>query len=386
LSNPSTSVRIPKFGPLLSFVALVQENAMSRPELPHASRERLRRLKHALRDAGLAAYLATGPVEVSYLSNFGGDDSFLFRYGEDAATDCPHLATRLRKRSLVDEVVRLAKRRGTPVAVNPDQVTLSLRRQLVQHLGAGGLKELPNIVTEMRACKDATEIAAIEQALAITEAAYGDFLKRIRLGLTETRLAAELEYAMRCHGAAGAAFPTICAIGPNASRPHARPGNRRLAADTPLLIDFGVLWGGYRCDLTRMVFLARIRPEVRRAYEAVLEAQEAAIAVAGPGVRAVDVDSAARDVLTCYGYGKAFGHGTGHGLGREVHEAPTVSQRAGDTVLQPGMVVTVEPGVYIPGRFGIRIEDDVLITRTGRRVLSHLPKKLDDVQLTGHRR
>lgn len=367
---------------------------MNNARLLAASQNRLAALRQELRKAGAAAYLATDAVEVAYLSNFGGNDSYLFvpargrptlitdfRYAEDAAADSPHVALRLRKESLVADVVRLAKRLSGPLAFNPDSLTCATRKRLAEQLGAVGLKELPGLVTRLRMRKDATEVAAITRALAITQAAYADFLKRLRVGMTETRLAAELEYAFRCHGADGPAYPTICAIGPNASRPHARPGSRRLQSESLLLIDFGAMVGGYCCDLTRMVFLARIRPEVKRAYQAVLEAQLAAIAVAAPGVRAVDVDAAARNVLTHYGYGQAFGHGTGHGFGREVHEPPAVSPKAADLVLEPGMIITIEPGVYLPGRFGIRIEDDLLITAAGNRVLSSLPKALDNVLL-----
>ena len=378
-----------------------------------ASRDRLRRLRRALRERHLAAYLATSPVEVAYLSNFGGDDAYLwvpsrgkavlltdFRYAEDAAQDCPHVRAVRRKDSLSAEVASLASDLDGPLAFDPRDLSVAGRRALARQLRAGrgraprrrrgtpgptALKQLPGLVTRMRAAKDDVEVTAIRRALRIAETAYADFLRRIRLGMTETRLAAKLEYCLRCHGADGPAFPTICAVGPNASRPHARPGNRRLSALTPLLVDFGALVRGYRCDLTRMVFPPRIPPGVRRAYEAVLAAQAAAIAVAGPGVRAVDVDAAARKFLESEGYGKAFGHGTGHGIGREVHEAPGVSPKSGKQVLVPGMVITVEPGVYLPGRFGIRVEDDVLITGKGRRVLSRLPKRFDAVRLTGRR-
>ena len=367
---------------------------MSKLHLRQASHDRLRRLQRKLREVALGAYLADSPVEVGYLSNFGGQDSWLlvpargratlltdFRYAEDAEADCPHLKVRLRKQSLVREAVRLARRRSGPLGFNPDTATVTLRRSLSQLLGAGGLKPLSNVVTEMRLCKDATEVRAVQAALRIAERAWQEFMRRLRVGMTEIQLAAELEYAMRRCGAEGPAFETICAVGPNASRPHARPGKRRLTPSSPLLVDFGVALAGYRCDLTRMVFGTRIRPEVRRAYEAVLAAQRAAIRAAGPGIRAVDVDSAAREVLVDYGYRKTFGHGTGHGLGREVHEAPSVSPRSGDLLLEPGMLITIEPGVYVPKRFGIRIEDDVLITGKGRRVLSRLPKLLDQVRL-----
>jgi len=371
---------------------------MMRKTLVAASRERLRRLQRCLRRKRLAAYLATAQAEVTYLSNFRGEDSYLvvpargratlvtdFRYAQDAAAECPHLRRVLRRDSLVAEAVRSLRRRRRPLGFNPAVLPVSVRRQLSRLLGAGGLRQLPEVVSRMRAVKDAAEVAAIERALRIAERAYADFLKRLRPGMTESRLVAELEYALRCHGSEGSAFATICAVGPSAARPHARPGARRLTAAAPLLVDFGAVADGYRCDLTRMIFLARIRPEVERAYRAVLEAQAAAIAAAGPGARAVDVDAAARSVLERCGYGKAFGHGTGHGLGLETHEAPSVSPKAGALALRPGMIITIEPGIYLPGKFGIRIEDDVLITGKGRRVLSRLRKQVDEVRLPARR-
>ena len=376
--------------------------------LVSASQDRLRRLRRALRQRGLAGYVATSGVEVSYLSGFGGDDSYLwipargkavlvtdFRYAEDAFRDCPHVRRRVRKGPLAAEVARLVQGQGGPLALNPNAVTVHQRRGLARALSAASrrgrrtasvrLKDLPDVVARMRMCKDPTEVRAIRRAVRIAETAYEDFLGRLRLGMTEARLAAELEYCLRRRGSEGTSFPTICAVGANASRPHHRPGARRLSRRTPLLVDFGAVAGGYTSDLTRMVFVTRIARDVRRAYEAVLEAQEAAIAVAAPGVAAAAVDAAARNVLSRHGYAKAFGHGTGHGIGRQVHEAPIVSQMAGDTTLEPGMVITVEPGVYVPHRFGIRIEDDVLITAKGCEVLSRLPRQIDAVRLTGVR-
>lgn len=376
----------------------VEDTHLAAPRLIDASRCRLKRLAATLRDRSLGAYLATDPIEVAYLSNFGGDDSWLLvgargratlitdsRYAEDAAADCPHLAVVVRKDSLIDEVARRASRSCMPVAVSPDHVTIRLRRLLGRRLGAGGLKALSDVVRRMRMVKDDVEIRAVSRALRITERSYGDFLARIRGGMTERQLAAELEYCFRLHGADGVAFSTICAAGPNASRPHHRPGNRRWKATEPLLVDFGARVAGYTCDLTRMVLPSRIRLDVRRAYEAVLAAQEAAIAASGPGVLAVDVDAAARAVLRDHGLDKAFGHGTGHGFGREVHEGPALSPKSGKLRLEPGMIITVEPGAYVPGRFGIRIEDDVLITEKGVRVLSRLPKRIDNLRPVGGR-
>ncbi len=371
---------------------MVTRKASIKPK--HPSDARLVSLQRSLRQRNLGSYLAVEPNEVRYLSGFGGEDSWLyvpargkttlltdFRFAEDAAADCPKVRAILRKKGLAEELARLRKPDQPPLAFNPDHVTVSLRRSLTRWLGAGALKPLPDAVGHLRLFKDADEIACIQRALDAAETAFQAFLHQVEPGMTEVELAAELEYLMRRHGSEGPAFPTICAVGPAASKPHARPGNRKLGRRDLLLVDFGATFRGYRCDLTRVVITGRIPPEIRRAYLAVLEAQLAAIDAAAPGVLAATVDAAARDILTRHGYGKAFGHGTGHGLGLETHEAPAVSPRAEKTVLQPGMVITIEPGVYLPEQFGIRIEDDVLITGDGCRVLSRLPKDLDSAAL-----
>ncbi|MCX5685757.1 MAG: M24 family metallopeptidase, partial [Planctomycetota bacterium] len=187
------------------------------------------------------------------------------------------------------------------------------------------------------------------------------------------RIAAELEHLMRLEGAEAAAFPTICAINAAAAMPHARPSGTRLKSGSVLLIDFGARVGGYVSDLTRVLFVGRIRPQVRSVYAVVHEAQAAAIAAARPSAPLREVHAAARGPIDDAGFGDNFQHGTGHGIGREVHEAPNFAQQSKGR-LGVGMVVTVEPGIYLRGQFGIRIEDDVLITPDGPVVLSQLEK------------
>lgn len=354
------------------------------------SKNRIREIQSVLKERNLDSYLAVGETEVRYLSNFGGEDAWLyipaagkstlitdFRFAEDVRADSPHLRHILRSRGLVDELARLRKSILT-IAFDPDQVTVALRHRLAKALGAANLKPLPGLVSGLRAIKSENEVRLINRALRIAEKAYAEFVANVTPGMSEIELAAELEYRMRRCGSQGNAFPTISAVGPNASKPHARPGSRRLPARSGLLLtDFGATFGGYRCDLTRVLLLGRIPPEIGRAYNAVLKAQLAAIDAVRDGVKSSQVDAAARDTLTEMGYGELFGHGTGHGLGLQTHEAPAVSPRAGSTVLRSGMVITIEPGVYLPGGFGIRIEDDVLVTDNGCRVLSRLPKTLD---------
>ncbi len=201
--------------------------------------------------------------------------------------------------------------------------------------------------------------------------------KTIRVGQTELEMAARLEYEMKSRGASAPAFPTICAEGANGAQPHAQPGRRKVKRGSAILFDWGARLGGYCSDLTRMVFVGSVPPKFREIYGIVLEAQLAAIAEIRPGRRMCDIDAVARKVVEDAGYGPQYNHGLGHGLGLDVHEAPSLSWRSKEK-LEPGMVVTAEPGIYLPGVGGVRIEDDVLLTRTGCRVLSRLGKTLKD--------
>jgi len=198
----------------------------------------------------------------------------------------------------------------------------------------------------------------------------------VREGRTERAVAADIEEAMRAAGFSRPAFETIVASGPNSALPHARPTDRRIESGEPTVLDFGGVYDGYCVDLTRTVQLGAISQALGRLYHAVRAAQEAAIRAVRPGVAASTIDAAARSVLDGYGLGKAFGHGTGHGLGLEVHEEPRIARavaRQPDPLVEPGMVFTIEPGAYVPGVGGVRIEDDVLVTEDGCEVLTKPP-------------
>jgi Xaa-Pro aminopeptidase len=231
--------------------------------------------------------------------------------------------------------------------------------------------------------KDAGELRAIRQAVRIAEEAFGRLVAggvKALAGKTERRIAADLEYLMRRCGADAAAFPTVVAGGANGSRPHHLPGDRRVRRGEPVLLDFGVRRGGYHSDLTRVVFLGRIPRKLGEAYEIVRRAQQAGIRAVGPGVSCRSPDVVARGIIEQAGYGQAFLHGLGHGLGLEVHEGPTLGAKATGR-LRAGMVVTVEPGIYLPGVGGIRIEDDVVVTAAGRRRISTLPTEIEAMLL-----
>jgi len=228
---------------------------------------------------------------------------------------------------------------------------------------------------ELRLHKTPEEIACIRRAQAIAEKAFGHILGILKPGMTEREIALALDYAMLRGGAQALSFETIAVAGENGSKPHGVPGGRPLHTGDLLTLDFGAVAGGYHSDMTRTVARGEPRQEQRKIYGIVLEAQRAALDTLGPGVPCKDIDAAARAVIEAAGYGEHFRHGTGHGVGLEVHEAPNLSRKSKD-VLAPGMVVTVEPGIYLPGRCGVRIEDMVLITETGYENLTKADKSL----------
>lgn len=237
-------------------------------------------------------------------------------------------------------------------------------------------EEVDKTILQLRRVKDEEEIGHIRDAQAITDKSFSEMLDVIKAGMTERQVAAELEYRLKKNGADGLAFATIAVAGPNSSMPHGVPGDRPLQAGDFLTLDFGAASAGYCSDMTRTVAIGHVTEEMEKVYNLVLEAQLASIAKIAPGVPCVEVDAAARDLIYGAGYEGCFGHGTGHSLGLEIHEDPRFSTTAGEAVCQPGIVMSVEPGVYLSGRFGCRIEDIALITDTGCEVLTHSPKEL----------
>jgi Xaa-Pro aminopeptidase len=239
------------------------------------------------------------------------------------------------------------------------------------------LRSTEQVVEQARIVKDAFEIARLRESAArltgVAEAAFAAACE----GRAERDVAGVIEAAMRAAGYERPAFDTIVASGPHAALPHHRAGTRRLTSGDLVVLDFGGVLDGYCCDLTRTVAIGRPTENARRVYDAVQEAQQAAMDVARPGVPATAVDAAAREVLEHRGLGRAFGHGTGHGLGLEVHEEPRITRPRTDvpaTTLAPGMVFTIEPGAYLAGWGGVRIEDDVLVTETGCEVLTSVTR------------
>lgn len=238
------------------------------------------------------------------------------------------------------------------------------------------LLELKDKINKLREVKDEKEIIYIEKAEEIGDKAFYHMIEYIRPGMTEKQVALELEYTMKSLGASGLSFDTIAASGENSSLPHAVPTDRILCEGDLLTMDFGCIFEGYCSDMTRTVFIGKsISEEKKLVYDTVLKAQLAALSMMKPGAKCSDVDAVARNIIADAGYGEYFGHGLGHSVGLFIHEEPRCSRKC-DTILKPGMTMTCEPGIYLPGKFGVRIEDLVVITEGGHINLSKSPKEL----------
>ncbi|MBB6431092.1 M24 family metallopeptidase [Algisphaera agarilytica] len=365
---------------------------MSKSKPTETLDSRLRKLRGRLRDAGHDALLVTNPVDTRYLTGFVGDDSWTLvpakrgqpivlsdnRFEEQIKQEAPHVKAVMRKQSLADELAKLADRRNLQrIAVQCGHLTLAQYDAIGKKVGKRRLQAFEDGLLEQRAVKTDDEVRLIRKAGKIQQEAFIELLDFIEPGQRESEVAAFLEYRMRALGADGVSFPSIVAADANAALPHAIPGNRKLKKGGIVLIDWGAKYKGYCSDMTRVIGLGGMKPKMREIYQVCLESQLAGIDAIRPGVKLTDVDAAARKVIDDAGYGDFFGHGLGHGIGLDIHEAPRLSPLAGPGVLEPGHVVTVEPGIYLPGVGGVRIEDDVLVTARGKQVLTDLPKSLE---------
>jgi Xaa-Pro aminopeptidase len=367
-------------------------------DYPALRRERLIR---QLTEEGIDALMVSNPVNVTYLTGFTGDSTVLLlrrdglllvsdsRYTGQLAEECPGLPLHIRSttQKLPDAVAEALKKFGIrSVGFESSAVTvaeLELLRQLTPSLDWKGGAER---VERLRMVKDASELAQIRTAIDVAERVFMAFRSLLRPEDTEKDLCHAIEHYARRAGGSGTAFPPIVAVGERAALPHAPPTNRTVSSGELLLIDWGVSAPLYKSDLTRVLVNSKTSTFSRTAsaataklhevYSVVLQAQEAALRTVRPGVSTRAIDAAARAVISEAGYGECFGHGLGHGLGLQIHEAPWLRPNA-DTLVEPGTVFTLEPGIYLPGWGGVRIEDDVLVTPDGVERLTHLPRDLE---------
>jgi Xaa-Pro aminopeptidase len=358
-------------------------------------------VRDAMKELKLDGLLLTTPADLSYLTNFTGDDSIGlitekefhlvtdFRYKEQAEIEAGWLKMSMRDGKMADALAKVliatkVSRVGFEANFTSFGQVDALDRAVKEAKKKGKDKDhelelvpLQDVMTNIRKVKDDTEVDLIRKSVGIAEEAFDAIRDEIKVGETENQLAGLLIMELRARGAQTTSFEPIVAAAANSSLPHYRPGETLVARDAPLLFDWGALHKGYCSDLTRTLMIGRVSNRIKSIYKIVLEAQEAAIEFLRPGVTTKQADTVARDVITKAGFGDQFGHGLGHGIGKEIHELPTMRKTGGEEELRPGMIVTVEPGIYLPGEGGVRIEDDVLITHSGCEVLSSLDKSFE---------
>lgn len=343
-------------------------------------------------DDNSVALLITGENNVYYFSGFQKsegamlitrDESYLlvdFRYYEAAvknARDCRVIEFK----SLVDEVKSLLQKHGIKTLVlESDVVTVSKYNKYLRAFNEVGVSlvsddTLCKAISNLRIIKSEEEIACIAEAQRITEKAYNEVLNFIKPGISEKTVSNELEYLMKKYGAEGISFDLITITGKKTSFPHGVPSDDVVKDGDFFTMDIGALYNGYHSDMTRTVAVKSCSDEQREIYDIVLRAQLSALESVKSGVKACDVDKIARDIITDAGYGKNFGHSTGHGVGLDIHEAPFISPK-GETILSENMVITIEPGIYLENRFGVRIEDMVLVQNDGFKNFATLSKEL----------
>jgi Xaa-Pro aminopeptidase len=355
-------------------------------------------VRRALAERTLDGILLTHPGDLAYLSDFSGHDSigvltaddFIlvtdFRYTEQAQIEAPWLKTILRDGKMSDALLAAFDQlKATAYGFESNFTTFGqvegLRKAIAEKKLAYAVHPVDDLMVNVRKVKDEVEIQVIRDAVKVAQDAMLDLKPFMKPGITENELAGRLVFEMRKRGASDASFEPIIATGPASSLPHYRPGDIPTKSDTFLLTDWGARYQGYCSDITRTWAIGKIADKLKEIYAVCLDAQLAAIAAIKPGVTNKSVDAIARGIIEQAGYGQYFGHGLGHGIGRDIHEQPTLRKTGPDEELKPGMIVTVEPGIYLPGVGGVRIEDDVLITAAGHEVLTSLPKSLQDCTL-----
>lgn len=328
--------------------------------------------------------LLVSPANVFYVTGYEGegviagvDGEFFYvtdkRYSEEALRVFPNVM--VCDESYIKTASEIFLGAGAKrIATEFQSLSYADYATLFKAVGAE-ITDINKEVLDIRAVKEDFEIETIKKAAEINDSAYAQSLKKVKEGMTEKELAAELEYQMRLFGGDKTAFDTICAFGANGSSPHAHPGDTKLEKGMLVTLDFGVKFNGYSSDITRTFAFGEVSSELKEIYDIVLLANLEGIKAVKDGMKASGVDTAARDVIEESGFGKHFIHTTGHGVGIEVHESPRLSQKCTD-ILKSGMVVTVEPGIYVEGLGGVRVEDLCLVTEDGAKILSMSPKEL----------
>lgn len=349
---------------------------------------RVENLRKLLRANDLSAFLITSPYNLRYLTNFTGTTGLAvitlnkayfvtdFRYTEQASMQAKGYQIVKSTGHIFEEVAKICQQDElATLAFEESFVTVKDYDLLEELIEETSLIPVSGLIEELREVKDESEIAITKKACAIADQAFQHILDYIQPGMSEIQVANELDFYMRSLGASGVSFDTIVASGVRSAMPHGVASEKLIEKNDLITIDFGCYYQGYVSDMTRTFAIGDPGEKLKEIYEIVLQAQLKVIEAAKPGITGIELDAVARDYIASYGYKEAFGHSTGHGIGLEIHEGPNVSFRANKAFV-PGNIITDEPGIYLPGIGGVRIEDDLLITSTGNEVLTKAPKEL----------
>ena len=350
--------------------------------------KRINKLKEKLKEKDIEAFLVTKKENLRYLSNFTGtsgkllitqkDNIFItdFRYLDQAADQTDGCVIEEISSNFMEGFSELLKRKNIKeLAFESSAVNYKLYQKMSENLDLNKLTAVESLVEDLRLIKDESEIEKLKKAVEIADQGFDFLLDFIKVGKTEKEIALELEFFMKRNGGEANAFDFIVASGKRGALPHGVASNKKIENGDLVTIDFGTVFQGYHSDITRTIAVGEPKSKLKDIYELVLSAQKKVISEIKAGMSCVDADKIARDFIAEAGYKENFGHGLGHGIGLEIHEGPRLSYTS-DKVLEPGMVVTDEPGIYVSNLGGVRIEDDLLITEEGCEVLNSAPKEL----------
>jgi len=353
-------------------------------------KERIKKLREELGKSGLNFFIVTNIRNCCYLTGFTGSEGVVlitptlvylivdFRYFEQAQEETKHVKILKREGALYLLLADILKKyKNEKIGFESDSITFKQHKEVKKSLPQNRLVPTLNVVEELRAIKYGEEIASIEKAARISDEVFKHICDFIKHGRSEINVAAEIEHVAKRKWSSCVGFDTIVLSGERTSLPHGAP-SQDLLKNGIVLLDFGCVFSGYNSDITRTIFLGKATVKQKEIYNIVLEAQKIAIQSIRPGIKASCIDKAARDYIADKGYGEYFGHSTGHGVGLDVHELPAISGKSED-MLQPGMVFTIEPGIYIPEWGGIRIEDMVQVTDDGCRVITKSSKEIIEI-------
>ena len=348
---------------------------------------KLAKLRELLKEKELDALLVTNPYNRRYITGFTGtagvaiiskeDAVFItdFRYTEQAAKQVSGFRIVKHEKTIIEEVAEQVKSMNIQtLGFEKDDVSFGMYELYKEKVNAD-LRPVSGMIETLRMVKTPEEIEILKQAARIADDAFAHICTFIKPGLTELEVSNELEMFMRKQGAESSSFSTIVASGVRGALPHGVASDKVIESGDLVTLDYGALYNGYISDITRTVAVGEPSAQLKEIYEVTRVAQQLALEQIKPGMTGIEADAIARDYIKSKGYGDAFGHSPGHGIGLEVHEGPALSFRS-ETVLVPNMAVTVEPGIYLPGIGGVRIEDDIIMTETGNERLTHSPKEL----------